>query len=134
MDFLLRSLLLACVGVTGEVVFTALMDRKDARLEGYTYVWMIPIYMALYPGFAWLLPRVGAWHFLARGAFYAALIILVELLTGLALKALLGQAPWEAHYKGKPHVIGGVANLDFFPFWAAGALVYERFFRLLAGL
>lgn len=131
---LLKALVLACVGVTGEVVFTAVMDRKDLRLKGYTYVWMLPVYMSLYPGFAWLGARMGHWHWAGRAALYGALLILGELLFGLLLKALLGQAPWEPEYKGKPRVIAGVANLDYFPAWALGALVYERCYSLLAGL
>lgn len=131
---LLKALVLACVGVTGEVLFTAAMERKDLRLKGYTYAWMLPVYMALYPGFAWLTARMGDWHFLARASLYGALIILGELVFGLLLKAALGQAPWEPEYKGRPRVLCGVANLDYFPAWAAGALVYERCYRLLSGL
>jgi hypothetical protein len=129
---ILKAVVLSCVGVAGEVAFTAVTTRQDKRLMGYTYLWMFPVYLTLYPGFAFLLPRVGHLHWGARGALYGALIILGELLFGLLLKAALGEAPWEPHYKGKPRVVEGVANLDFFPAWAAGALFYERVYRLLA--
>ncbi|MDX6769933.1 MAG: hypothetical protein SF051_10400 [Elusimicrobiota bacterium] len=131
---ILEAVVLSCVGVAGEVAFTAVTERKDARLTGHTYLWMFPVYLTLYPGFAFLLPRVGHLHWAGRGALYAVLIVLGELLFGLLLKAALGQAPWEPAYKGKPRVLAGVANLDYLPAWAAGALFYERVYRLLAGV
>ena len=129
---ILRVLLLACVGVAAEVAFTAALDRHDARLRGYSYLWMFPVYAALYPGYAFLLPSIASWPLLARGAFYGALLILGELVFGLLLKAALGSAPWEPEYSGKPRVIAGVARLDYFPAWFAAGLLFERVFRLLS--
>jgi hypothetical protein len=129
-----KALILACVAMAGEVLFTAFMDRKDLRLEGYTYAWMLPVYMTLYPGFLLLGRWFGAWHWAARGALYGALIITGELMFGLVLRAALGQAPWEPEYKGKPRAILGLANLDFYPAWVLAALAYERVFTLLRGL
>lgn len=128
-----RTLLLACAGVAAEVLFTALTDRSSGRrLLGHSYLWMFPIYALLYPGFRLLLPVVGHWAWPLRGALYAALILAVELASGLALKAALGEAPWEPGYRGKPRVVAGVMNLDYFPAWALGALAFERAFLLLA--
>jgi hypothetical protein len=128
-----RTLLLACAGVAAEVLFTALTDRSSGRrLLGHSYLWMFPIYALLYPGFRLLLPVVGHWAWPLRGALYAALILAVELASGLALKAALGEAPWEPGYRGKPRVVAGVMNLDYFPAWALGALAFERAYLLLA--
>jgi hypothetical protein len=128
-----RTALLACVGVAAEVVFTALTSPAGGRrMIGHSYLWMFPVYALLYPGFLFLLPLVGTWPWLARAALYAALIMLGELATGLVLRAALGEAPWEATYRGKRWCVLGLVRLDYFPAWAAGALVFERAFRLVA--
>lgn len=128
-----RTILLACVGVAAEVVFTALTGAKrDKRLMGFSYVWMLPIYALLYPGFRLLLPLVGDWAWPLRGALYAALIMACELLTGLALRAAVGEAPWEPEYRGHKWAALGLVRLDYFPAWAAGGLLFERVYRLVA--
>ena len=128
-----RTLLLACVGVAAEVVFTAILsDKRDRRLLGYSYIWMLPIYALLYPGFRILTPIFGDWAWPLRGALYAALIMVFELLTGLVLRAAVGAAPWEAEYRGKKWAVLSLVRLDFFPAWAIGALVFERAYRILA--
>jgi hypothetical protein len=125
---------MACVGMAAEIVFTAFTSgKRDRRLIGYSYVWMFPIYALLYPGFWLLLPRVGAWAWPLRGALYAVLIMIIELLTGLALRGALGEAPWEPEYRGKRWAVLDLVRLDFFPAWALGALVFERAYRLIAG-
>jgi len=124
---------MACVGMAAEVVFTAFMSAKrDRRLIGYSYVWMFPIYALLYPGFALLLPHVGNWAWPLRGALYAVLIMVCELLTGLALRGAIGEAPWEPEYRGKKWAVLDLVRLDFFPSWALGALVFERAYVLIA--
>jgi len=129
-----RAALLACVGVAAEVVFTAFLEPKGGkRLIGFSYVWMFPVYALLYPGFLVLRPLVGAWAWPLRAALYAAGIMVFELLTGLVLRAALGEAPWEVQYRGKPRVVLGLVRLDYFPAWAAAALVFERAFRIVAG-
>ena len=124
---------MACVGMTAEIVFTAFASgRRDRRLIGYSYVWMFPIYALLYPGFRLLLPYVGGLAWPPRAALYAALIMVCELATGLALRAALGEAPWEPEYRGKRWAVLGLVRLDFFPAWALGALVFERAYRIIA--
>jgi hypothetical protein len=123
---------MACVGVAAEIFFTALTsDKRDGRLIGYSYVWMFPIYALMYPGFRLLLPLVGTIAWPLRGALYAFLIMVCELLTGLILRAGIGEAPWEPEYRGKKWAVLNLVRLDFFPAWAAGALVFERAYRVL---
>lgn len=128
-----RTLLLASVGMAAEVIFTALMDArsKGPRLIGYSYVWMLPIYALLYPGFSLLTPYLGSLAWPMRGALYAAIIMVFEMITGLILKAALGEAPWESEYRGKRWAVLNLVRLDFFPAWAIGALVFERAYRML---
>jgi hypothetical protein len=129
-----RAALLGCVGVAAEIVFTALTDPSGGlRLIGYSYVWMLPLYALLYPGMYLMRPYVGRWAWPWRASAYAAGIMLLELITGLLLHAALGQAPWEPNYRGHAWCVLGVMRLDYFPFWAAGALVFERACRLVGG-
>ena len=129
-----RAALLACVGVAAEIAFTALTGpKRDRRLIGYSYVWMFPIYALLYPGFRILLPLVGHWVWPLRAGFYAALIMVFEMLTGLILRATIGEAPWEPEYRGQKWAVLNLVRLDYCPAWAAGALVFERAYRLVVG-
>ena len=128
-----KTLLLASAGIAAEIVFTALCNaRKNGmRLIGYSYVWMLPIYMLLYPGFMVLTPIAGGWAWPLRAAFYAALIMVFELITGLILRAAIGEAPWEPEYRGHTWAVMSLVRLDYFPAWALAALVFERAYRLL---
>jgi hypothetical protein len=127
-----RAAVLACVGVAAEVAFTALTSPSGGRrLAGYSYLWMFPVYALLYPGIRLSLFLIGGWAWPLRAAFYAAVIMTGELVTGLILRAALGEAPWEPEYRGKRWCALGLVRLDYFPAWAAGALVFERAYRLL---
>lgn len=129
-----RAAVMACVGVAGEVLFTAFAQPQGGRrLIGFSYVWMFPVYALLYPGFMILRPLVEGWAWPWRGALYAAGIMTFELLTGLLLRAALGEAPWEPGYRGKRWCVYGLVRLDYFPAWAAGALAFERACRLVCG-
>ncbi|MFI5345963.1 MAG: hypothetical protein ACHQ51_06280 [Elusimicrobiota bacterium] len=128
-----RTLVLACVGVAVEVLYTALTERSSGkRLIGYSYVWMFPVYALLYPGFFLLRPFVAVWSWPLRACLYAVLIMVFELLTGLILRAAVGEAPWEPNYRGKRWCVLGLVRLDYFPAWAAAALVFERAYLLIA--
>jgi hypothetical protein len=127
-----RAAVLACVGVAAEVLFTAFTAPAGGkRLIGFSYVWMFPIYALLYPGFLFLGPVLNALPWWARASAYAAGIMVFELLTGLVLRAALGEAPWEPGYRGKRWCVFGLVRLDYFPAWAAAALGFEAVFRLL---
>lgn len=132
--FLAHTLLVACVGVTMEIVFTALTERAhpgDWRLMGRSYVWMIPIYMMVYPGIAFLAPHVGSWPLAARGAFYVALIFAGEYASGWLIKKATGQVPWD--YRGQKWAVHDLIRLDYAPAWFGAALVFEAAVRVLRG-
>jgi hypothetical protein len=130
-----RAAVMGCVGVAAEVAFTAATEPQGGkRLIGYSYVWMFPIYALLYPGMTLLRPLIGEWAWPWRASVYAAGIMFFELITGLVLHAALGEAPWEPNYRTHRWCVFGVVRLDYFPAWAAGALVFERACRLVSGL
>ncbi|MBI4376159.1 MAG: hypothetical protein HY549_06875 [Elusimicrobia bacterium] len=131
-----HAALFASLGVSFEVLFTSLMDlpsARDWRLRGYTYLWVMPLYASVYPLLGWLYPRLAPYPFSARGALYTGIAFSLEFLGGLALRAALGEAPWEAHYRGSPWTIDDLIRLDYAPACLAAGWAYERVYRLLAG-
>lgn len=132
--FLAHTLLVACVGVTMEIVFTALTDPRekgDLRLMGKSYVWMIPIYMMVYPGIVLFQPKIGAWHVFLRGAVYVAVIFAGEYASGWLIRKATGQVPWD--YRGQKWAVHDLIRLDYAPAWFAAALVFEGAVRVLRG-
>jgi uncharacterized membrane protein len=134
--FPIQVLLFAAVGVAMEVVFTAFMDlpkTRSARLLGYSYVWMLPIY-ALAPILLRVLtPAIGLWALGFRILVYVALLYIVEYTAGLALRLATGACPWEAEYRGHRWAVHGLIRLDFAPAWAVACLLFERLYFVLNG-
>ncbi|MBI5624444.1 MAG: hypothetical protein HY924_11755 [Elusimicrobia bacterium] len=127
----LKMLLFACVGTTMEVVFTALADAaktRSSRLMGYSYVWMPPIYALIPVFFSLLHPLLEGVILPLRVGVYTVILMSVELLSGLALRRLLGEAPWEPAYRGKRWALAGLVRLDFAPAWFLACLVFERLY------
>lgn len=134
MTALAHTLLIVCVGLSLEVVFTALATRKESgnwRLMGYTYIWMIPIYALIYPLLSLLRPLTGTWPFWQRGPFYVALIYLVEYASGWLLRKFTGECPWERGYLGNRWAVHGLIRLDFAPAWLGACWLFERVYLLL---
>ncbi len=121
-----RALAYVGVGVTGEVVYTAikaLIKKHDLRLQGYTQIWVMPAYAL---GGVFLFEKVqdliASWNIAARFVAYALLIYSIEYLVGVLAKWITGKCPWE--YKGKWQ-IQGIIDLPHFPFWGAVGLIFE---------
>ncbi len=131
---LVGSFILACVGVTIEVLLTAATNfykKRDTRLKGYSYVWMLPIYGLAYPLFVWLWPMISGWNIVARGILYLVLLFAVEYLSGWLLRKLIGKCPWEEQYKGKKWSINNLVRLDYAPGWFVVALLFERLYLFI---
>lgn len=129
----LKAVLFACVGVTMEVVFTAIVDhrRGDVRLKGFSYIWMLPIY-ALVPVFlAVLHPPLQGLLLPARLAIYTAILLAMEYATGWILQAATGSCPWEAEYRGKRWAVHGLMRLDYAPAWALACWIFESLYLAL---
>ncbi len=132
---------MGCVGMTGEIFFTAIYDIAmghavvikgetvvPSRLLGYSYLWMFPIYGLGAILFPFLFKLIGHWNVLLRMCVYGAGIIAVEFITGWLLDVTTGQCPWE--YKEGWQVMGYI-RLDFFPFWAVFGLMVEKLLNFL---
>ena len=121
-----RALAYVGMGVTGEVIYTALkalIQKRDLRLQGYTQLWVMPLY-ALGGIFIFeklVLLMIG-WSIALRFLVYALAIFGIEYLAGFMAKQLTGQCPWE--YKGKRNIHGYI-NLPHLPFWGAVGLLFE---------
>ena len=125
-------LLLGCVGVGLEVVFTCLSEpdvRDGWRLKGQSYVWMFPIYGLTVPFFKFLDPRFGAWPWLARAPLYVLILYVMEYLTGWLLRRGTGRCPWD--YGAARWAIHGLIRLDYFPGWLVAVTIFEAVCRRL---
>lgn len=131
---LLKAVLFACVGVTMEVVFTAAVDyprRRNIRLQGFSYIWMLPIY-ALVPLFLSVFhPSLQALILPARLAVYTAILLAMEYATGWILMKTTGTCPWEPEYRGKRWALHGLMRLDYAPAWALACWIFESLYLAL---
>lgn len=116
------------VGATGEVIYTAikaLIYKRDLQLQGYTQLWVLPLY-ALGGVFIFeplhMAMVIAGWNILFRFIIYALLIFAMEFIFGVIDKKIIGKCPWQ--YKCK-WSIGGYIDLHKFPFWGAAGLVFE---------
>ena len=122
-----RFLAYGVLGLGIEVVFTSMaraIRRRDPRLEGGTYLWMLPIYGTG----GLLLERLHA-RLLRRGVppSVRALAATGAILTweyGWAslLRRALGDCPWR--YR-RGITLRGYVRLDYAPYWYGAALLFE---------
>jgi len=126
MNVFIRGLVYLMMGVTGEVIYTAVkawIRQKDTTLHGYTQLWVMPLY---YFGGIFIFEKLHLaiiqWNIAVRFIIYALLFFLVEYVAGYITKKITGKCAWE--YKGK-YNIHGFINLPHFPFWGAAGLLFE---------
>ncbi len=134
LSWLARLLLYGLGGCFMEVAWTAACAyraKRDARLRGHTYVYMLFIYgagmLALYePASARLLAWRVPWP--ARGALYACGVFAVEYASGWLLRRFTGAVPWDYAADRAPSrwQVHGLIRLDYAPCWAAAALLAEH--------
>lgn len=135
-DLIINTLLFACVGVTVEVLFTAVANfrkKHDWILEGHSYVWMIAIYASAYPMFILFYPIAESWPILIRGIIYLIIIFTIEYASGWIVRKITGECPWEKQYHGKKWIVNDLIRLDYAPAWLVFALILERLYIFLSG-
>jgi uncharacterized membrane protein len=130
---LLPLLLYALLGLVVEVIYTACYAAAeavveqgaiDSRLQGHTYLWMMPIY-----GFGGLLfelihRSLLSTHWTLRGLVYVVGIFVVEYLAGWLIERLTGTVPWD--YSNRRWHIHGKIRLDYAPVWFCFGLFLEH--------
>lgn len=126
-NYLIHFLIFGCLGITVEIFFTAIIDwlnkEGSLKLEGYSYVWMFPIYglaaFAMSFVWGWLL----ALPIFLRILLYVLGIFAIEFVAGWLLERIIGKCPW--HYTS-PWAVKGYIRLDYAPFWAIFGLLLEQ--------
>ena len=141
---MLRFVLYGLLGWCAEIVWTAGYDAiagtarspgdgvargplsrgERLRLEGHTYLWMLPIYGSAALLFEPVHDAVRALHVLLRGAIYAIGIFAVEYAAGFLLKRATGACPWDYSYARTS--VSGYIRLDYAPVWFCFGLLLER--------
>ena len=129
---LLKFYLFGSLGITTEILFTALSDTfirfdlnlpLDLRLQGNSYIWMFFIY-----GLASFLVPIAnkilsPYHLLLRVFLIALGIFAIEFITGFILDKTTGRCPWEYHTRW---AVMGYIRLDYLPAWMLFAFVLEE--------
>lgn len=136
---MLRPLVFAAVGLAMEIVFTGCfawlyVKPRDKNLWGRTTLWMIPVYAAAGWIFPVLVVLFQSTPVLFRLLFYVNGIWLAEILSGMALRKLLGDAPWSASYRTARWQVLGLIRLDFAPYWALAGWLFEQLALALQSL
>jgi uncharacterized membrane protein len=124
-----RGVAYAVIGVATEVVFTGARDgvlRRDWRLDGRSYVWMVPIYGLAAFVFEPVHDAIRSRSWWQRALAYSVGIMGVEYVLGMALRRLVGVVPWDYTGHSRWTVPGGAVRLDYAPLWAVVGLALER--------
>ncbi|MBI2058687.1 MAG: hypothetical protein HYT87_02870 [Nitrospirae bacterium] len=139
-------------GMFGEIVFTAVADfispsfikswnahargsitqeapawreKRDRRLTGYTFLWMIPVYATGTLLYAPVHNAMDSWPTLVRVVITASYFYALEFGFGLLFKGLLGRCPWDYSYSRWSFL--GVIRWDYAPSWLALAFGIDHF-------
>lgn len=129
--YIFRAFIYAGAGVMGEVTFTAikaLWQKRDWGLQGYTQLWVYPMYASAVLVFEPLHEILRSYNFLLRGLVYGLVIFACEYVVCFIAKLIIGRCPWE--YKGRWNIHGYV-NLPHLPFWAFLGLIFEQLHNFL---
>lgn len=141
----IRLPLYVVLGIVTEVIFTGVWDlinpnylhswihknldghkpnpvRRDPRAMGYTFLWMIPIYMLLL-GFEPISAALADLAWPLRGIIYLAIFYLGEYSTGALIKKITGYNPWDYSYSR--YSLHGHIRWDFAPYWFGFCLFVE---------
>ena len=100
----------------------SLCGEKNKKMPCQTSIWMFPIYgsMALLRPFFLRMQKLA---FPVRGCIYALMIFAGEFLSGRLLQKHQ-LCPWD--YTSHHWNIQGIIRLDFFPYWFATGLFFEK--------
>jgi len=116
--------LYGCAGWVLEVLFTGTKAAlsRDPKLAARTYLWMHPIYGTAGLVLESLHRRLAGRSRLTRAAAALGVIYATEYASGLALRRVLGDCPWQ--YREGVH-LHGLVRMDYAPLWFAAALGFE---------
>ncbi len=127
---LIRYVIYGLLGWAMEILWTGLhsMLNGDVKLQGTTYLWMLPIYglaVFLEP----LHDRIRHLPWIVRGVIWSIIILALEYITGWMIQGIVGTSPWD--YTGTAYSVRGLIRLDYFPVWFVVGLIYEKLHDIL---
>jgi len=98
------------------------IQGRDIRMQGYSFLWMLPIYalMILIEPLKEVFSEVS---FLLRGVIYVVGVWVLEYIAGFIIKKISGRCPWD--YSEAKYNLHGYIRFDFFPFWFALMMFIE---------
>lgn len=125
-----RALVYGLLGWATEVGFTgvqAVLRRpRDLRLQGHSYLWMLPIYGLVAYLFEPMHDAVRNRPLWQRAITYAGGFLSVEYASGTALKRGVGLVPWDYTGRSRWVVPGGAMRVDYAPLWGIAGLALEH--------
>jgi hypothetical protein len=117
-----------------EILFTGVKGpRRDGnlRLEGHTYLWMLPVYGSAAYLFEPLHDALRERPWWQRGLAYTTGFFAMEAASGSALQRLTGEVPWDYRRpRGRrttaPLNCRGLVRPAYAPAWFVAGLAFER--------
>ena len=117
-----------------EILFTGVKaPRRDGnwRLEGHTYLWMLPVYGSAAYLFEPVHEALRERPWWQRGLAYTAGFFAVEAASGAGLRRLTGEVPWDYRRpRGRrtkaPVSWRGLVRPAYAPAWFVAGLGFEK--------
>ena len=130
---MIRFLVYGVFGWCTEIVWTAVTDAVEARLDGRaidrrlvgtTYLWMFPIYAGGGLAFEVAHGLLAGLPWVGRGLVYMVGCFVVEYAAGWVIRQATGSVPWD--YSQRRWQVHGLIRLDYAPAWFVFGLLLER--------
>lgn len=133
----IRALAYMTIGVTGEVLFTAvkynLILKRDWKLQGFTQVWTMPLYAL---GGVYLFEKIHLaiidLNIICRFVIYALVIYVIEYIASFLIEKIIHKKPWD--YSAKMCNLNGRVTCYHFPFWGFVGILFEVIHNYLIAL
>lgn len=144
MNWVIVILGFVLMGITLEVFWTSishLIEARNPRLVGKTYLWMFPIYAVVPSIYLFVLSHFQGTSIFIRGIFYMIGFYLLEFISGYLIKKAVGVSPWnyqdhsiklfgktyKTHFKG-------IICLEYAPVWYIYGILFEFYYIFLISL
>jgi len=144
MNLLLVIIGFILIGITLEVFWTSishLIEARNPRLVGKTYLWMFPIYAVVPFIYSFVLSQFQGANMFVRGIFYMIGFYLLEFISGYLIKKAVGVSPWN--YKNHSiNIFGkkykthfkGLICLEYAPVWYIYGILFEFYYIFLMNI
>jgi len=141
MNYLVVTIGFALMGITLEVFWQGLgnlIRKKDLRLIGHSYIWMIPLYGLVPFIYKTTLSHFQNYSIFFRGLIYMFAFYLLEYIFGFTIKQLTGRCPWDysKHYvkifgKKRKFHFQKIITLEYAPVWYIYGILFEFYYLFL---